>query len=122
MEKVKICIRSARQDERFLLELDCHLKPMELAGLVEIYHEGKIQAGEQYEQSMRIYMRRAQIILPLLSCDFMVSNAYAEVEQVWQSGQQMETKIIPILIRAVDFQASQMGNLKVLPDTHETFM
>lgn len=112
---IEILICHAREDERLLLELERHLKLLERTGLVIIYHEGKIRAGDHGKQVINMHMQRAHIILLLLSRDFVASDSYVEIEQALQQPGQISGQIIPIILRAIDWQASSLRNLQVLP-------
>lgn len=115
---VEILIRHAHEDEKLFTEFMYHLKPLERKGVISVFHGGKIQAGDLYTCNLQMQMQRAHIILPLISSHFMASDAYVETEQALLCPQKVSARIIPIILRPVDWQIGQLGNLKALPENH----
>ncbi|HZO73950.1 MAG TPA: toll/interleukin-1 receptor domain-containing protein [Ktedonobacteraceae bacterium] len=115
---VEIVIRHAREDEKLLMEFVSHLKPLERTGRIAIFHEGKIQSGDISSRIIRMHMQRAHIILPLMSRHFVASDAYVEIEQALLRTQQASARIIPIILRAVDWQTGSFSDVKALPENN----
>lgn len=115
---VRIVIRHAREDEKLLMELVSHLKPLERAGRISIFHEGQIQSGDLSNRIIQTHMQRAHIILPLMSRHFVASDVYVEIEQTLLQSPQPSARIIPIILRAVDWQTGAFSDVKALPENH----
>ena len=111
----EIFILYADEDKKMAVDLEKHFKPLEHAGLITVYHEGKILGGECLKCTIRMHIQQAGIILPLFSSDFVASSSYIEIERVLQHPEQIAGRIIPIILRAVDWQTGPFGALKALP-------
>src|SRR5579872_5533711 len=92
----------AQEDEVLCLELEKRLKPLERENLVKGWHRGKIQSGANVAQEIESHRQRANIILLLLSPDYIAfDDCYAEMQWALQRKQN-ELLIIPIILRPVE--------------------
>src|SRR5579859_5596146 len=64
----------AREDEALLKKLKTHLRPLQRQGLIDVWHDRDISAGTEWEPEIKLHMDAAQIILLLVSPDFMDSK------------------------------------------------
>jgi hypothetical protein len=71
---VKLFLCYAHEDELLLKKLRTHLTPMQRQGLIEIWHDRDINAGIGWELEINKQLNTAQIILLLVSPDFMASD------------------------------------------------
>jgi hypothetical protein len=113
---VKIFCCYAREDEMFLNKLKTHLVPLQRQGLIELWHDQNISAGTAWEQEISNRLNEAQIILLLISPDFMDSDYCYSIEmkralELHESG---IAHVIPIILRPVHWQGI-LGKLQVLP-------
>jgi internalin A len=60
----------AHKDERLRDELETHLKLLERRGLIGSWHDRRIEAGEEWKQKINDNLEVADIILLLISADF----------------------------------------------------
>jgi hypothetical protein len=106
----------SRKDKAIRDDLEKHLSPLRQANRLECFYDGMILAGEKWEPRILRDLRRAHLILLLVSADSL-SSKYCEKELTLaiarhESG---KTRIIPILVRAVDLQATLVADFNVLP-------
>ena len=71
---IKIFCCYAHEDEALLNKLKAHLKPLQRQGLIDVWHDRDIGAGAEWEQEIKDQLNAAQIILLLVSPDFMDSD------------------------------------------------
>ncbi len=64
---VEIFFCYAREDETLLKQLQLHLRPLQLQGLIGIWHDRDISAGAEWEQEIKEQLDTSQIILLLVS-------------------------------------------------------
>jgi hypothetical protein len=64
----------ARKDQVLLSELKAHLMPLQRRGLIKIWADTDIGAGIEWEREIEKHLDTAQIILLLVSADFMNSE------------------------------------------------
>ena len=64
----------AHKDERLRDELNTHLKILVRRGVVSTWHDREIQIGEKWGEKIDDNLERADIILLLVSADFIASD------------------------------------------------
>lgn len=113
---VKVFFCYAREDEALLIRLKSHLKPLERQGLIELWYDREIGAGAEWEKEISQHLNTAQIILLLVSPDFMSSEyCYGtELKQALERQKREEAQVIPVIGRAVYWQGL-LGQLQALP-------
>ena len=113
---VKIFFCYAHEDEQLLNKLKNHLFPLKRTGLIDIWHDRDISAGTDWEQQIKSHLNEAQIILLLVSPDFMVSDyCYGiELQRALERHDLGEARVIPVILRHVYWQGV-LGKLQALP-------
>lgn len=95
----------AQQDEAFCLELAKYLNPLERENLIKSWHRGMIPFGVDEAQEIESHRQRADVILLLISPDYLVTDAcYNEMQWAWEREQAGEKCVIPIILRAVSIE------------------
>jgi hypothetical protein len=114
---VKIFLCYAHEDEDLLNKLKAHLRPLEREGLIEVWHDRDISAGTEWEQQISKHLKEAQIILLLVSSDFMASDYCYSVEMKYalERHERGEAQVIPIILRPVLWEQAPFGRLQALP-------
>src|SRR5947209_13963155 len=113
---VKIFFCYAHEDEVLLNQLKRHLKPLQREGLIDIWYDRDINAGTEWEQEIKKHLNEAQIILLLISPDFLDSEYCYSIEMKWaiERHERGEAYVIPIILRHVYWQGT-LGKLQALP-------
>jgi WD40 repeat protein len=113
---INILFCYAREDESFLNRLKAHLKPLQRQGRVEVWHDRDISAGAEWEHEINHHLNTAQIILLLISPDFMDSDyCYGvEMKRALERHEHGEVTVIPIILRHIYWQGI-LGKLQALP-------
>jgi len=113
---VKIFFCYAHEDEPLLNKLKTHLKPLQRMGLINVWHDRDISAGLKWEEEIDKHLNEANIILLLVSPDFMESDyCYGkEMQRALERAQRGEARVIPIILRPVYWQGV-LGTLQALP-------
>src|SRR6266550_2964908 len=113
---VKIFFCYAHEDEQLLNKLKNHLFPLKRTGLIDIWHDRGISAGSDWEQQIKSHLNQAQIILLMVSPDFMASDyCYSiEMQRALERHDLGEARVIPIILRHVYWQGV-LGKLQALP-------
>jgi TIR domain-containing protein len=113
---VKVFFCYAHEDEPLLKKLKTHLKPLQRQGLIDIWYDRDISAGTEWEREISKQLNTAQIILLLISPDFMNSDyCYSiEMKRALERHENSEARIIPVILRHVYWQGV-LGKLQALP-------
>ncbi len=114
---VTIFFCHAREDEALLVQLKHHLRPLQWEGLIEIWHDRDIGAGTEWEQEITKHLNTAQIILLLVSPDFMNSDYCCSVEmkRAVERHELKEARVIPVILEHVFWQIDPLNKLQALP-------
>jgi hypothetical protein len=101
MQPIKVFYSYAHEDKALRDELEKHLGTLKRQGLIEQWHDRDISAGKDWKHEIDTYLNSAQIILLLISKDFIHSDyCYGiELSRAIQRCEAQEVTIIPILLR-----------------------
>jgi len=107
----------AREDVVLLNKLKTHLRPLQRQGLIDVWYDRDIRAGTEWEQEIKEHLNAAQLILLLVSPDFMDSDyCYSiEMQRALERHARSEAQVIPIILRPVYWRGAPFGKLQVLP-------
>jgi hypothetical protein len=98
---IRVFISYSHADESYRNELEKHLVCLKHQGIIETWHDRRIAAGEEWANSIDSELRRADIILLLISSDFIASSyCYdVEVKEALKRHEQGDAKVIPVILR-----------------------
>src|SRR6185295_20240204 len=115
---IDVFIAYARNDESALEELVAHLAPLQRQGLIHAWYDRQVEAGDVWEAEIREHIEAAQMILLLVSADFLASPSCwdSEMERALRRQTAGAARVIPILLRACDWKNTPFGALSALPD------
>jgi hypothetical protein len=108
----------AHEDEELRNQLDKHLRLLERQGLITSWHDREIRAGDDWAIEINTYLENAQIILLLISADFLTSDyCYGvEMKRALERHFAGEARVIPIILRPVDWKHDLLlSGLQALP-------
>jgi tetratricopeptide (TPR) repeat protein/uncharacterized membrane protein len=107
----------AREDQPLLDHLTKHLMLLQRQGLVSIWSDTNIDAGDEWEKAIHAHLDTAHIILLLISPDFMASDyCYStEMQRAMQRHSQGDARVIPILLRHTLWKGAPFADLHMLP-------
>ncbi len=114
---IKVFISYARQDEVFKDELIRHLNPLVRNNTIKSWHDGILMVGEEWEPSIKKQIEEADVILLLISPDFMASDYIDDVEisKSLDRSRKRETVIVPIIIRPTNYSSFEISKYQALP-------
>ena len=124
LKAISICFCYAHEDEKLLDTLKVHLKVLQRQMLIDMWYDRDISAGAEWEQEIDKHLKTADIILLLVSPDFIASDyCYSiEMQQAMERHRRGEAVVIPILLRPVYFEGTPFGKLQVLPTDAKPIM
>ena len=117
LEPLKIFYSYAHEDRTLRAELGKHLANCRSQRLCQDWSDGDIVPGDDWDAEIRNKLRTSDIILLLISADFLNSKyiASVEIQEAMQRHQAAEARVIPIILRACDFSGSLFSKLQGLP-------
>lgn len=107
----------AHQDKALRDELANHLSALKRLGQITEWHDRQIRPGTEWKNEIGQRLDAADLILLLVSSDFIASE-YSwsiEMKQALKRHQEGSARVIPIILRPVDWQVPPLGELQVLP-------
>lgn len=118
---VKVFFSYSQEDEDWRAKLERHLKPLERNGLITIWHDRKILPGEELNQRTTQELETAQLIVLLISPDFIASDDCweKEVQRAIERRAAGEVCVIPVILRPVDLHKTFLSTLKALPSDQQ---
>ena len=116
-QPIEIFCSYAHADEHWRQQLDIHLSLMQRQGLVSIWHDRRIIPSQDWAQAIDSHLTSAWVILLLISPDFLASDyCYGiEMQRALERHQAGQARVIPILLRPVDWKGAPFARLQALP-------
>src|SRR2546421_283317 len=107
----------AHKDEKLRDELNKHLYNLKRQGFIVDWYDRDISAGTDWEQTIDAHLNTASVILLLISPDFMASEyCYSfEMKRALERHETGEARVIPIILKPVDWTGAPFSKLQVLP-------
>lgn len=107
----------AHEDEDLRRELETHLKILQRGGLIEPWTDRRIGAGDDWRGQISDNLERADIVLLLVSANFIDSDYCWDIEmtRALERHEAGEAKVIPVIVRDVSWQTAPFGRLNALP-------
>ena len=117
LEPLKVFCSYSHNDEPLKDELAKHLTMLERQGITSTWHDRKIPPGKEWDQQINENLNTADIILLLVSSDFIYSKYCWDVEvtKAIERHADGEACVIPIILRNVYWQDAPFAKLQALP-------
>lgn len=110
---VRLFLWSTRVDEKHRNDLVKHLWALRQSGIIRTWDERNIEAGQVYRDEIWRNIRLAELIILLVSVDFL--NDLDERELGLISERIRTGSVIPVLVRATDIKTTFVEQLQTLP-------
>lgn len=107
----------SHRDERLRDKLETHLAGLKREGMISTWHDRRIGAGREWAREIDERLNTADIILLLVSANFMASDYSNDVEirKALKQHKAGGARVIPIILQPVDWQSAPFGKLQALP-------
>jgi len=115
--KMGIFFAYAHEDEKLRDELEKHLSTLRRQGVITSWHDRKIGGGKQWNGEIDMHLDTAHMILLLISADFIDSDYCwdVEVKRAMERHKAGEARVIPVILRPVEWRDAPFGKLQALP-------
>ncbi|HTK07410.1 MAG TPA: tetratricopeptide repeat protein, partial [Ktedonobacteraceae bacterium] len=115
IEPLKIFCCYAQEDKSYFKKLKNHLTSLAMQKHITIRSTANINPGDEAQKAFQQELSTANIILLLISPDFMGSN-YPEMQAALTYHEQGKARVIPILIRPTYWKDTPIARLQKLPN------
>jgi len=114
---IKLAFSYSHKDEALRLELETHLAALQRQGLIDTWHDRRIQAGHEFGAEIDRNFEEAQVILLLVSPDFIASDYCYNVEMKRALARHAEgsVRVIPVILRRCHWHDLPFGKLLATP-------
>jgi hypothetical protein len=112
-----VCIyANAIQDARLFYQLGKHLDPLQREGIITVWDPSQTITGMEVEEEVNLQIDEADIILLLISPDFLASDyTYSLTMKALKRHDAGEARVIPVLLRPVGWLDTPISKLQLLP-------
>jgi len=118
----KIFISYAHTDAEFKNQFVKFFAVQKRKGEVELWNDQEIAPGTEWKEAIIQNLKAADIIVLLLSPDFLASDFIwdEELPIVDKLFQENKTKVVPILLRDCDWSSTDYGKIQAVPTDPKT--
>lgn len=115
--RIEVLFCYAREDEALRRRLERQLRALARQDLIKLWYDREISAGTEREREIDRHLDTAQVILLLISPDFIASDyCYGrEVIRVMERHERGEARVIPVILSPVIYEKTPFSKLQVLP-------
>ena len=114
---MEVFLSYSHQDEDLRNELEKHLSILKRQGVIEVWSDHRIGPGEDIGGQIDQHLESADVILLLVSSDFLDSDYCYDVEmrRALERHDQGEARVIPVILRPCAWHGAPFGRLKAIP-------
>ena len=115
--KVRVFVSYSHKDENLRAELSNHLALLRHQGVISDWYDGEILAGGEWGREIVDRLENADIILLLVSADYLASKFCfgMEMKRALERHDEGSARVIPIILRSADWKNAPFGKLQALP-------
>lgn len=117
-EPATIFYSYSHKDQDLRDKLEAHLAALRRSGLIREWHDRKVTPGQDWDKEISVHLESAQIILLLLSADFLSSSYISniEVRRALQRQRDGAAVVVPVILRPVLWDiVPEFRRLEALP-------
>jgi internalin A len=113
---VRVFVTYSQRDAVFLDQLRAALVPHERLGELKLWCDALLEAGQLWEREILGRLERAQIVILLLSNDFLRSSYCMDQElpRALERQARGQCEIVPILVRACRYEKLELGKIQTI--------
>lgn len=112
----RVFISFAMADEPHLREMEKHLALLRRQGVIDTWHGRMIDAGDDWERRIDEKLDEADLVLLLVSADFMASSYFErEMARALERHRAGTARVVPVFVRTYDWSGAPFASLQGLP-------
>lgn len=114
---VKLFFSYSHKDEELKNELEKHLSMLRRQGVISTWYDRKIDAGSTLDKEIDKNLKDSDIILLLISVDFLASDYCYDIEmkEALKMHENKQAIVVPIILRNCDWTSAPFSKLLALP-------
>lgn len=113
----RVFISYSHRDEELRERLEVHLAPLITKGMIKVWHDRFLLPGDQLDDKVLNQLCSADVILLLVSADFLASDYCSRIEQgaALKRHKSGQCRAITVVLRPCGWQETELGNFLVTP-------
>jgi internalin A len=117
MRSLNLFLSYCDKDEEYRKRLEIQLKPLQRQGVIASWDARLIRAGQEWNEQISLNLELADIIVLLVSADFLASDYCYDIEmaRALERHQAGTARVIPVIVRDVHWSDAPFGKLQALP-------
>ena len=114
---IEVFYAYSHKDEALRDELEKHLSTLKRSGIISGWHDRRISGGTEWEGKIDDHLNRADMILLLVSADFIASDyCYdKEMKRAIERHGRGEARVIPVVLRPCDWEGAPFAKYQGFP-------
>lgn len=114
---LEIFVSYSVADEQYVTQLLNHLSSFRRKGLIRPWNQRQIRPGDNRMTEVSSHLEEADIILAIVSSDFLSSDYFHDVElkRALVRHSTGEARLLPIIVRPCDWESTALGDCEPLP-------
>ena len=108
---MRLFLSYSHQDEDLRKEVEKHRAALRWDGVIDIWQNGRIGPGDEFDLEISNQRESADIVLLLVSSDFLHSHYCYDIQMKWTLEHHAEgsARVIPVILRPCDWQKTLLG-------------
>lgn len=104
-KKPSVFVSYSHADKLHLERFRVHAKPLEMNGVMDLWVDTRIKAGEKWEQKIEQALSESAIAVLLISADFLASDFIVnnELPPILEAADKKGTRILPVILKPCRF-------------------
>ncbi len=113
---IEILFSYAHEDEKLRTRLEKHLSSLKNQQRIEWWYDEKILPGAKWGDSISTYLDKVDIILLLISANFIASNYCntVELKRALERHEKGEVRVIPVILSPCDWHDEPFAVLQAV--------
>lgn len=120
-----VFISYSHSDRDYLDRLLVHLKPLEREGLIDLWVDTRLRAGDRWKKEIEKALLRATVAVLLVSADFLASDFITdnELPPILRNAEEQGTRIIPLIVKPCRFTRDKnLRHFQAINDPSESLI
>lgn len=100
-----VFVSYSHSDREYLDRLLVHLRPLEREGLIDLWVDTRLRAGDRWKKEIEKALARATVAILLVSADFLASDFITdnELPPLLRNAEEKGTRIVPLIVKPCRF-------------------
>lgn len=105
-KKQSVFISYSHEDTEYLDRLLIHLKPLEREGLIDLWVDTRLRAGDRWKKEIEKALAKSNVAVLMVSADFLASDFITsnELPPLLRDAEEKGTRIIPVIVKPCRFK------------------